>query len=200
MRADQLRGRPRQRFRLTTEADPKAHAAPNHLAQAFTAAAPNRIWAGDITAIPTPEGWLYLAVLLDLYSRRIVGWAARPTLDTELVLAAWRPALTRRRRPPRWHHSDRGCQYTSAVYQHELARHGVRCRMSRRGNGCDNAVVESFVRTLKLDLTDRLQGTRRDVTHQLAAYIDGFYNTHRPHSTLGYRSPVQFEHEQGRAA
>ena len=200
MRAEQLCGRPRRRFYLTTTADPDATVAANHLAQAFTAAAPNRIWAGDITAIPTQDGWLYLAVLLDLYSRRIVGWAARPTLETELVLAAWRQALVRRRQAPQWHHSDRGCQYTSAAYQHELACHGVRCSMSRRGNCYDNAVVESFFRTLKLDLVDRLHGSRMDVTRQVAQYIDGFYNTHRLHSTLGYRTPAQFERERGRAA
>ena len=200
MRADQLQGRPRRRFRVTTEADPHARPAPNHLAQAFTAARPNLIWAADITAIATAEGWLYLAVVLDLYSRRIVGWAAQPTLDTSLVLRAWHRAVAVRRTAPQLHHSDRGCQYTSAAYQHALATAGAQCSMSRRGNCYDNAVVESFFRTLKLDLQLPAGLPRVDVMRRLGAYIDDFYNRRRLHSTLGYRSPAQFEREGGRAA
>ena len=200
MRAEQLQGRPRRRFRNTTESDPAATPAPNHLAQCFTATRPNAIWAADITAIPTAEGWLYLAVLLDLYSRYIVGWATHSTLETALVLTAWQRALRRRRRAPALHHSDRGCQYTSAAYQRALAAQRVRCSMSRRGNCYDNAVVESFFRTLKLDLGEQVSATRVDARDRIARFIDGFYNTRRLHSTLGYRSPVQFEREHGRAA
>ena len=200
MRAEQLRGRPHRRFRLTTAADPAAQPAANLLAQDFVVRAPNRVWAADITAIPTTDGWLYLAVLLDLYSRRVVGWAMSRTLETTLVLAAWRHALARRRRAPRVHHSDRGCQYTSDAYQRVLAEHRVQCSMSRRGNCYDNAVVESFFRTLKLDLTGRLAVASDEAAHRIGDYIDNFYNTRRLHSTLGYRSPAQFEWQRGRAA
>jgi putative transposase len=200
MRADQLVGRPRKRFRLTTAADPDATPAANHLARAFRPRRPNTVWAGDITALPTPEGWLYLAVLLDLYSRRVVGWAIDTSLETALVLTAWRRALAGRRTAPRLHHSDRGTQYTSACYQAALAAHRVRCSMSRRGNCYDNAVVESFFRTLKLDLGERIAPTRQEAARRIGAYIDGFYNTRRLHSTLGYRSPVQFEREHSPAS
>ena len=200
MRAEQLVGRPRKRFRVTTTVDATATPAVNHLARAFQPRRPNRVWAADITALPTPDGWLYLAVLMDLYSRRIVGWALDTTLETDLVLRAWQRALATRRTAPRLHHSDRGTQYTSARYQQALAAHGVRCSMSRRGNCYDNAVVESFFRTLKLDLGERIAPTRIDVARRVGAYIDGFYNTRRLHSTLGYRSPVQFERARRTAA
>ena len=194
MRAEQLRGRPVRRFRVTTQANPLATAAPNHLNRGFTVAAPNRVWAGDITAIPTRAGWLYLAVLLDLYSRRVVGWAVRRTLDAELVCAAYRAAVVARGGVPVLHHSDRGSQYTSAVYQQLLQRDGVVCSMSRPGNCWDNAPVESFFRTLKSDL-DRatLWRTREEATTAIADYIDGFYNVRRLHSTLDYQSPARFE-------
>lgn len=200
MRAEQLVGRPRKRYRVTTTADPTATPAANHLAQAFRPRRPNRVWAADITALPTPDGWLYLAVVMDLFSRRIVGWAVGTTLETDLVLRAWQRALARRHTAPRLHHSDRGAQYTSARYQQALAAHGVRCSMSRRGNCYDNAVVESFFRTLKLDLGERLGRTRLDVARRVGTYIEGFYNARRLHSTLGYRSPIQFERDQRPAA
>ena len=200
MRIAQLHGRPRRRFRVTTAADPSTAPAPNLVGQRFHVPRPNQIWAADITAIPTTDGWVYLAVLLDLYSRRVVGWAAASTLTTALVLTAWRRALARRRCAPRIHHSDRGGQYTSDAYQRALARYGVQCSMSRRGNCYDNAVVESFFRTLKLDLGDRLRGSRDDAVQRLGSYIEGFYNTRRLHSTLGYRSPAQFERDHGRVA
>jgi putative transposase len=200
MRAEQLYGRPRRRFILTTAADPTARAAANVLGQRFTPTGPNRVWAADITAVPTTEGWLYLAVLLDLYSRRVVGWATGPTLETSLVLLAWHRAVALRRRAPAMHHSDRGCQYTSAAYQQALAHHHVRCSMSRRGNCYDNAVVESFFRTLKGDLGDRRPAPRQETSRRIGEYIDGFYNTRRLHSTLGYRSPAQFERDHSDAA
>jgi len=194
MRRDQLRGRPRRRFRVTTAADPTATAAPNRLRQHFHASAPNRIWTADITAIPTAEGWLYLAVLLDLYSRRIVGWAVQSSLDTDLVCAAW--AMASARRAPRRgliHHSDRGCQYTSARYQTLLSRHGVVWSMSRRGNCFDNAPTESFFRTLKVELATEVWPTRQTADHAIGDYIEGFYNTRRLHSSLNYLTPAAFE-------
>jgi putative transposase len=195
MRADQLRGRPRRRFRRTTQADALAPAAPNLVNQHFTVAKPNALWAGDITAIATGEGWLYLAVLLDLYSRRVVGWALRPTLDTELVCAAWHMAVGRRRpRSGLVHHSDRGSQYTSDRYQALLRAHGATCSMSRPGNCFDNAPSESFFRTLKVEIDDQCYWpTRRAAAAAIAAFIERFYNTERLHSTLNYRSPADFE-------
>jgi len=195
MQGDQLRGRPPRRFRVTTQSDPHAVCARNLLHQRFTASAPNRIWTADITALPTAEGWLFLAVLLDLYSRRVVGWAFRPTLETELVAAAWAMAVAQRR-PGRGliHHSDRGCQYTSERYQRLLQQVGARCSMSRRGNCFDNAPTESFFRTLKVELADESPWPSRSAaTRTIAAYIEEFYNRERLHSRLGYQSPVGFE-------
>ena len=194
MHAEQLRGRPRRRFRATTPADAAAIPAPNLLNQVFHAAAPNQVWTADITAIPTGEGWVYLAILLDLYSRRVVGWAVRPTLETALVCAAWHMALGRRRPGAGLiHHSDRGCQYTSDRYQALLRAQAVTCSMSRRGNCFDNAPTESFFRTLKVELDDDWWPTRHAALHAVANFIEGFYNTPRLHSSLDYQSPVAFE-------
>jgi len=199
MRADGLQGRPRKRFRGTTVIDPHATPAANQLARQFRPAIPNAVWAADITALSTAEGWLYLAVLIDLYSRRVVGWAAAASLETRLVLTAWQQAVARRGRAPRLHHSDRGTQYTSAAYQTALRAGGTACSMSRPGNCYDNAVVESFFRTLKQDLGVAAWATRADATAAVTDYIERFYNARRLHSTLGYRSPMQFE-KQNRAA
>jgi putative transposase len=139
-------------------------------------------------------------VLLDLYSRRVVGWAIDTNMETPLVLRAWRRAVGQRRTAPRLHHSDRGRPYTSAAYQAALRARGVRCSMSRRGNCYDNAVVESFFRTLKLDLNQPVWRTRALATARIATYIEGYYNTRRLHSTLGYRSPAEFERRRGVAA
>jgi transposase InsO family protein len=194
MRTEQLRGRPRRRFRLTTQTDPAATPAPNRLGRQFAVHGPNRVWAADLTALPTAQGWLYLAVLLDLWSRRVVGWAVSPTLETDVVTAAWYMALGRRQRAPRLHHSDRGCQYTSVRYRQLLARHRVACSMSRRGNCWDNAPVESFFRTLKVELVpETLWPTRAIAAAAVHDYIERFYNTTRLHSSLGYQSPARFE-------
>jgi len=200
MRAEQLVGRPHRRFRITTTTDPTTAPAPNPLHQRFTVARRNEVWAADITALPTQQGWVYLAVLLDLYSRRVVGWALDTTLATRLVLTAWHRAVARRRTAPRLHHSDRGTQYTSAAYQAALQTHRVRCSMSGRGNCYDNAVVESFFRSLKTDLNHRVWPTRADALREIGTYINDFYNPRRLHSTLGYRSPVAFEQRRGTAA
>ena len=195
MRAEQLRGRPRRRFRVTTQADPAAAAAPNLLNQVFQAPAPNRVWTADVTAIPTGEGWMYLAVLRDLYSRRIVGWAIRSGMETDLVCAAWHMAVGRRRPPPGLiHHSDRGSQYTSDQYQRLLRDHGVTVSMSRPGNCFDNAPTESFFRTLKVEIDDDgAWPTRRAATRAIADFIERFYNLERLHSSLDYQSPATFE-------
>lgn len=200
MRAEGLQGRPVRRFRGTTVSDPDAAPAANHLNRHFRPTAPNAVWAADITALSTAEGWLYLAVLIDLYSRRVVGWALAASLETRLVLAAWQQAVARRGQGPRLHHSDRGSQYTSAAYQAALQARGTQCSMSRPGNCYDNAVVESFFRTLKQDLHIAAWPTRRDATTAVADYIERFYNPRRLHSTLGYRSPIQFETQSRVAA
>ena len=201
MQAEQLVGRPRKRFRVTTEADPQTAPAPNLLAQHFTVTEPNRVWAADITAVATHEGWLYLAVVLDLFSRRVVGWAVDRRLETALVMTAWHQALTRRRTAPQLHHSDRGSQYTSAAFQQALHQYGVQCSMSRRGNCYDNAPVESFFKTLKTEIADRpIWTTRTAATAAIGRYIEDFYNARRLHSSLGYRSPAQFEREHRVAA
>jgi transposase InsO family protein len=194
MRIDGLRGRVRRRFRATTIVDPHAQPATNQLGRRFTVAGPNRVWAADITGIPTHEGWLYLAVVLDLWSRRVVGWALRPTLETDVVCAALQMAVARRAsRPGLLHHSDRGTQYTSDRYQTLLREQGFRCSMSRPGNCYDNAPVESFFRTLKTELGPQTQATRRQAATAIADYIEGFYNRERLHSALQYRSPAAFE-------
>jgi putative transposase len=194
MRLEDLRGRAPRRWRGTTCADAHAVPAPNLLQQQFAVAMPNRVWGADITAIPAQNGWLYLAVLLDFCSRRIVGWAIRPTLHSDLVCAALHLALGRRSLRGRvLHHSDRGAQYTSDRYQQLLAQAGFSCSMSRAGNCYDNAPVESFFRTLKRDLFDHPAGTTREAAAAIAEYIERFYNRERLHSSLNYRSPATFE-------
>jgi len=180
----------------TTESAHALPVAPNHLNRQFMVPAPNRVWASDITYLPTQEGWLYLAVVVDLFSRKIVGWAIAPTLETSLVVTALTMAIGRRHPPPGLlHHSDRGSQYASAVYQALLRRHQMVGSMSRRGNCWDNAVVERVFRSVKhegLDETAKRQSTAT-VTATVIDYMEMFYNSHRFHATLGYLSPNAFE-------
>lgn len=202
MREAGLVGTPRRRFRVTTTSDARQPVAPNHLARQFAVATPNRVWAADITYCWTREGWLYLAVILDLASRRVVGWAASRRLERELILTALRRALALRQ-PGRGllHHSDRGSQYASTDYQVLLAERGIVCSMSRRGDCWDNAVVESFFATLKRELVHQESwATRQVATRALADYIEGWYNRARRHSSLGYVSPLQYEEQLVRAA
>jgi putative transposase len=180
----------------TTQSDPTKQPAPNQLAQDFTAAAPNRKWVTDITYLPTAEGWVYLAVVLDLFSRKVVGWALSNSLATELVSAALRQAVESRRPVGQHllHHSDRGCQYTSDAYQQTLRTLGIQCSMSRTGCCYDNAVMERFFWSLKHEWTNHEHFLNLEDAHlSVFRYIETFYNSQRLHQTLGYLSPNQFE-------
>lgn len=195
MRRDGIQAKQCRRRRITTIRRAGDPVAPNLLERQFTATAPNQKWLADITYIPTQEGDLYLAPVLDLYARKIVGWAMDTTLKSELVERALQMAL-RQRRPTAGllHHSDRGCQYTSQAYQQLLKRHGCQISMSRVGNCYDNAPMESFFGTLKSELVHhRPYRTRAEAKRDIFAYIEGFYNRRRRHSALGYQSPEQFE-------
>ena len=169
--------------------------APNLLDQDFAAEAPDQKWSADISYIWTAEGWLYLAVLIDLFSRRVVGWAVSDRLKKDLALRALRMALVTRHPPSGLiHHSDRGSQYCSIDYQAVLRKHGLLISMSGKGNCYDNAVVETFFKTIKSELIWPVSWqTRSQAENAVARYIDGFYNPIRRHSTLGYQSPVHFE-------
>jgi transposase InsO family protein len=195
MRENGLRARQPRRFRRKTDSQHAFPVAPNRLDQDFTAAAPDEKWGVDLSYIWTREGWLYLAVVIDLYARRVVGWAAGDRLHKELALTALRRALVMRRPAAGLlHHSDRGSQYCSNAYQAELRLHGIVVSMSGKGNCYDNAMVETFFKTLKSELVWRtVFQTRAEATEALARYIDGFYNPRRRHSALGFVSPAQFE-------
>jgi putative transposase len=195
MRVRGLVARRRRRFRITTQSRHPLPVAPNVLAREFTRPGRDQAWVTDITYIPTDEGWLYLAVILDLYSRFAVGWAMSERITDDLTLDALAMAL-RRRSPYRGllHHSDRGSQYASGDYQRVLAAHGIVGSMSRRGNCWDNAVAESFFATLKVELVrDAAWATRAAARSELFEYLEVFYNGQRRHSALGYLSPRAFE-------
>ncbi len=196
MKQEDLCGRQKGRYRVqTTDSNHDQPIAPNRLAQAPKATKSNQIWVADITYIQTGEGWLYLAAILDLYSRRIAGWAMSPNIDTALVLKALGMALLHRS-PPRdlLFHSDRGVQYASAEYRQALSQAGLIASMSRKGNCYDNASIESFWSTLKLELVYRRSfNTRAQAQSEIFDYIETFYNRQRSHSALDYRSPVDFE-------
>jgi putative transposase len=195
MREEGIRGRARRRFRSTTDSKHAFPIAANLLARDFTAVAPDTVWVTDITAIPTREGWVYLAAILDLFSRRVVGWAMSECVDRHLALAALAIAVRNRRPPPGLvHHSDRGSTYASNDYRAALREDGIRCSMSRKGDCWDNAVAESFFATLKREIedADRFE-TRSQATAAIRDYIDRFYNVQRRHSTIGYKSPIEFE-------
>lgn len=198
MRVRGLAARRRRRFRVTTQSRHPFPVAPNVLARQFARAAPDQAWVTDITYIPTGEGWLYLAVILDLCSRFAVGWAMSERITDDLTLGALDMALARRRPAPGLlHHSDRGSQYASGDYPRALAQHGIVCSMSRRGNCWDNAVAESFFATLKVELVhDAAWDTRAAARRELFEYLEPFYNGRRRHSALGYLSPRAFEQQQ----
>jgi len=198
MRMQALRARPRRR-RLPVDSGVRSTnaVAPNVLDRQFEAPAPNRKWVADFTYVWTAEGWLYVAAVLDLFSRRVVGWSMSATMTAQLVTDALVMAIWRRGRPTALlHHSDQGSQYTSEPFQRLLADAGVTCSMSRTGNVWDNSVMESFFSSLK---TERVAGkvyrTRDEARADVFDYIERFYNPRRRHSTLGYVSPVEFEKE-----
>lgn len=195
MRQDGLRVQPRRSFRVTTQSEHRLPVAPNILGQEFRAAAPNQIWLSDITYVPTRQGWLYLAVVLDLYARRVVGWGMTSHLGDVLTRNALQMAL-RRRQPGSTllHHSDRGIQYASKSYRNLLTAQGVTISMSRKGNAQDNAPMESFFATLKKELIYRLEyQTRNEARTSIFEYIEGFYNPVRLHSALRYHTPIDYE-------
>jgi len=190
-----LRSKRHRRFRVTTNSDHEFPVPPNLLARDFERSEPNEVWVGDVTAIWTSTGWLYLAVLLDLFSRSVVGWATSPNNDTALALLALERATANRKPPPGLlHHTDRGSPYASDDYRARLKRLGMRQSMSRTGDCWDNAVAESFFATLKgEDLDHRWLASHAAATHAVADFIDNFYNPVRRHSTLDFLSPHEFE-------
>jgi len=200
MREKRLAGKRRRRFRITTNSNHTQPVASNVLARNFTATAPDQAWVGDITYIWTHEGWLYLAVLIDIFSRRVVGWSMSDRLTTDVAMDAL--AMARNTRCPSAglvHHSDQGCQYASSMYRRALERINAVASMSRRGNCWDNAVAESFFATLKVELVRDEDFTTRDAARSAVfEYIEVFYNRQRLHSALGYRTPseVEFEFEK----
>jgi len=186
--------RRRKRYPVTTQRQLGAIAAPNWLNQEFSATAPNQKWVTDITYIDTAEGWLYLASVLDLYSRMVVGWAMGEHIDTTLVEAAWKMAVLRRNPPSGLLlHSDQGSQFTSQTYQQALAAQECQASMSRVGNCYDNAVMESFFGTLKMECATRQFASHTQARTQIFEYIEAWYNRQRLHSSLGYLSPEEFE-------
>lgn len=198
MREQQICGRQKRRYRpVTTESKHDQPIAPNRLAELPAPKAPNRIWLADITYIKTEQGWLYLAAILDLFSRKIVGWASGQHIDTQLILAAWNMALLHRQPPAQLiFHSDRGVQYASAQYRSALEMAQAVASMRRKANCYDNAVMEAFWSTLKLELIYRKQNgfaTQHEAHAALFDYIEVFYNRERLHSSLGYQSPAAFE-------
>ena len=195
MRQAALHVRRRRRWVRTTDSCHRYPVAPNRLARNFTVEAPNRVWAADITYLPTKTGWLYLAVVLDLYSRAVVGWSMSRRIDGQLTVDALDAALLRRRvEPGLIAHSDRGSQYAATQYQQRLQQHGMLCSMSRKGDCWDNAVVESFFATLKLELLgDDVFADHATAQRLVFEYIEAYYNRRRRHSTLGYVSPAAYE-------
>ncbi len=195
MRVHGIRAKRVRRWRATTQSNHRLPVATNTLDRQFSVSRPNQVWAADISYLWTEEGWVYLAVVLDLYSRAVVGWAMAPYLTAQLATKALEMALARRN-PARGllHHSDRGVQYAAHDYQRLLAHHGITCSMSRKGNCWDNACVESFFSTLKLEhVYHHRYVTREQAKHDVFGWIELTYNRQRRHSKLGYRSPAEFE-------
>jgi putative transposase len=195
MRENALGPQPKRRFVLTTRSEKGQEVAQNLLDRNFEAPAVNRVWVSDISYVATAEGWLYLCIVLDLYSRRVVGWSLSCALDTEMVLAAVTMAVIRRR-PPRllMFHSDRGVQYTSGQFQEIAKGHGFIQSMSRRGDCWDNACAETFFKTLRAELIrGMIYRSKEEAREEIFKYVEVFYNCKRLHSYLGYLTPTEFE-------
>jgi putative transposase len=195
MAEEKLQHRLKRRFVSSKRSKRESSFAPNLLEQKFDVGAPNKVWASDITYVHTRHGWAFLAAVLDLGSRKVVGWHVAPTMEEHLVLTALEHAIVQRNPPPGLiHHSDRGTQYTAHAYQRLLAEHEMVCSMSRHGDCWDNACVESFFSTLKRELpNDHVFNDWRDLERAVFAYVEAHYNTRRPHSALGYRTPNEYE-------
>jgi putative transposase len=197
MKSHQIAAERKRKFVITTDSKHNLPVAENKLNQDFTASRPNQKWVTDITYVWTKQGWLYLAVVPDLFSRQVVGWSMNASMERGLVIAALRMAL-QARQPSKGllHHSDRGSQYASNDYQQVLTNHGICCSMSRKGNCYDNAVMESFFATLKQELIYRRQyENRQEAKQDIFEYIHVWYNRRRRHSSLEYLSPEQFERQ-----
>jgi putative transposase len=194
MRDNGIRARHKRRYRATTDSNHMLPVAKNLLERKFVASEPNQVWTADMTYVWTGAGFLYLAVVMDLFNREIVGWSIRPTMSTQIAIDALKMACFRRKPAPGViHHSDRGSQYASNAFQAELAEHGMVCSMSRRGNCWDNAPSESFFNSLKNERVHAQHyATHEEAQADLFDYIEVFYNRSRRHSTLGYLSPTQF--------
>jgi transposase InsO family protein len=198
MRENEIRSVVKKRFKIRTTESNHAHpVAPNRLDRCFDQPLPNQAWAADITYVRTAQGWLYLAAVIDLCSRKIVGWAMADHLRAELCLNALDMALRQRRSAGEelMHHSDRGVQYACVDYQQLLGEHGITCSMSGTGDCYDNAVMESFFKTLKVECVYQQQqyATRQQAMTSIFRYIEGWYNRRRRHSSLGYLSPEAYE-------
>jgi putative transposase len=196
MRAAGLRGATLRKFVVTTVSDPEREPPTDLVERRFYAERPNRLWVADLTYVPTWSGFLYLAVVLDVYSRKVVGWAMENHLRTELVLAAIDMAITMRRPRSVIHHSDHGCQYTSYAFGKRCREAGVMPSMGTVGDAYDNAMAESFFATLEREVLSRRRfKTQAEAKMAIFDWLEGWYNPHRRHSSLGYRSPVNYERQ-----
>ena len=194
MRQARIQGIHRRRRVATTRTNPAQVAAPDLVRREFTADGPDRIWVADITYVPTRAGFLYLATVIDVWSRRVVGWSMRNDMATPLVTDALDMAITTRKPDRVIHHSDRGSQYSSNAFRARCDQAGIAVSMGRRGDAYDNAVAESFFATLETELLDRTSfATRNQARSAVFDYIEGFYNPHRRHSAIGYHSPTDYE-------
>jgi len=195
MKENGIKVRRNKKFKATTDSNHSFTIAPNLLDRNFSPAHPNQKWAGDLSYVWTQEGWLYLAVILDLHSRRVIGWAVSSRMKRDLAIRALKMAIALRQPPPGCiHHTDRGSQYCSHDYQKFLRQHGLQVSMSGKGNCYDNAAVETFFKTIKAELLwQRSWPTRRSAELAIFEYVNGFYNPRRRHSALSWKSPLAFE-------